>query len=231
MPRLTNAERKAQTRAELIASARRVFLERGFHVATLDVIAAEAGYSKGAVYSNFASKEALFLAILDEHFRQRLGVFERAALGAQTMQQGIAVVARAIAADDRSEPRWAPLLLEFWAHASRDELLRQKVEHSRAHYIEAIGASMERLAAAQGIRFTVPLRDLVRGGVALIRGISLERRLQPGSVPDELFEQMVMAYVTGFVRRTEQAQSGAGGNHEPKPRSARATGRAGGTRR
>src|SRR5204862_4334863 len=68
LPRLTQAERKQRTRAELVSTARNAFLERGFHGASLDEIAEEAGYSKGAVYSNFAGKDDLFLAVLDAQF-------------------------------------------------------------------------------------------------------------------------------------------------------------------
>ncbi len=57
-------ERKEETRAELIAAAGKVFAERGFHGASLDQIAAEAGYTTGAIYANFAGKEDLFLAVL-----------------------------------------------------------------------------------------------------------------------------------------------------------------------
>jgi AcrR family transcriptional regulator len=230
MQRLTHAERKAQTRAELLASARTVFLERGFHVATLDEIASAAGYSKGAVYSNFESKEALFLVILADHFQQRLAVFVNATATATTVEQGIRMVARGIAAADRSEPHWAALLLEFWSHASRDEALRQRVAVSREQYINAIAQSLEQLVAGHGVQFAIPTADLVRGGVALVRGMSLERRLQPGSIPDALFEQMVMAYLAGFTRRTEQTPEIEGGNHERNPRSTRVSGRGGRTR-
>jgi len=65
--RLTRAERSAQTRAELMASARQLFLRRGFHASSLELVAQEAGFTIGAVYSRFGSKADLFLAILDEH--------------------------------------------------------------------------------------------------------------------------------------------------------------------
>ena len=68
MTRLTRAERKEQTRADLVAAARRVFGRQGFHAATLDDIADEAGDSKGAVYSNFEGKDELFLAVLDARY-------------------------------------------------------------------------------------------------------------------------------------------------------------------
>ena len=65
---MTRDERKERTRTDLLVSARRVFLERGFHRASLDEIALEAGYTKGAVYSNFADKDALFLAVLEHTY-------------------------------------------------------------------------------------------------------------------------------------------------------------------
>ena len=75
--RLTRDERKARTREGLIAQAHRVFLRRGFQAATLEEIAAEAGVTKGAVYSNFESKADLFMAVLDGRTRDRLAVYER----------------------------------------------------------------------------------------------------------------------------------------------------------
>src|SRR4029450_8426824 len=65
--RLTRAEKSAQTRAQLMASARQLFLRRGFHAASPELVAEEAGFTIGAVYSRFGSKADLFLAILDEH--------------------------------------------------------------------------------------------------------------------------------------------------------------------
>src|SRR5436853_4591753 len=69
--RLLRAERKERTKAELVEAARAVFLRRGFHAASLDEIAEEAGYTKGAVYSNFDGKDDLFLAVFEDHFRRR----------------------------------------------------------------------------------------------------------------------------------------------------------------
>src|SRR4030095_10992252 len=68
--RLTRAERSARTRAELMASARQLFLRRGFHAASLEQVPEEPGFTIGAVYSRFGSKADLFLAILDDHIDQ-----------------------------------------------------------------------------------------------------------------------------------------------------------------
>ena len=69
--RLLRSERKEQTKGDLVEAARAVFLRRGFNGASLDEIAEEAGYTKGAVYSNFDGKDWLFLAVLEDQFRRR----------------------------------------------------------------------------------------------------------------------------------------------------------------
>src|SRR3954466_1955281 len=65
-PRITRSERRAQTRAALLDAAARVFVERGFAGTSVEAIAADAGYTRGAFYSNFATKEELFVALLQE---------------------------------------------------------------------------------------------------------------------------------------------------------------------
>jgi AcrR family transcriptional regulator len=68
VPRMTRAESQAQTRAQLVKTARQLFFEDGYHPTSLEKVADAAGFSKGAVYSNFDDKEALFLALVDEEF-------------------------------------------------------------------------------------------------------------------------------------------------------------------
>ena len=79
--RLTRAEKKAETRAALLRSATTVFAEQGMERASIDDVARHAGYTKGAFYANFASKEELFLALLDEHFAELLERLDRAVSG------------------------------------------------------------------------------------------------------------------------------------------------------
>lgn len=65
MARLTRAESQARTREQLIETAKQLFLRDGYSVTSLERVADEAGYSKGAVYSNFRNKDELCLAVLD----------------------------------------------------------------------------------------------------------------------------------------------------------------------
>ena len=70
-PRLTRAEQAGRNRALVLGAARRVFLARGYHGATLEQIADEAGFSKGVVFSKFRGKADLFLALLEDRIDVR----------------------------------------------------------------------------------------------------------------------------------------------------------------
>lgn len=74
--RLTRPESKARTREALLAAAQRVFAAEGYSRASLDQIAAEAGYTKGAVYAHFSSKEDLFLELLSDGLVRQVEVLE-----------------------------------------------------------------------------------------------------------------------------------------------------------
>ena len=89
----TRSDNKARTRADLLAAAREVFLARGFHAATLEEIAERAGYTKGAVYSNFEGKDDLFLALLAEHYGRRTEQYS-VALAADDISDVYRAVAR-----------------------------------------------------------------------------------------------------------------------------------------
>ena len=75
--RLTRAQQQAVTRERLLAAAEKVIARHGFGGASIDLIAAEAGYSKGAIYSNFESKEAIFLELLRSYMERDMSELDR----------------------------------------------------------------------------------------------------------------------------------------------------------
>ena len=99
------AERKERTKVELIDAARSVFLRRGFHGASLDEIAEEAGYTKGAVYSNFDGKDDLFLAILGDYFRLRAEAYVGIVFDHDDIEDSHRAVARFSALGGRGRAR------------------------------------------------------------------------------------------------------------------------------
>jgi AcrR family transcriptional regulator len=170
------------------------------HGASLDEIAERAGYSKGAVYSNFAGKDELFLAVLDAQFERRVRTLTGVALDEGRLEDAYRGVARSIVADDRAEPGWTPLLLEFWAHASRRDSLRAAVAERRERFFTVIAGLIDELGSRHGVEFAIPAKEVARGSNALARGIALDRLLNPDSVPGELFEEMHTAYVNGLTK-------------------------------
>ena len=86
---LTRADRQAQTRDELIAAADRLFTRTGFHATSVDAVADEAGYTKGAVYSNFESKEDLFFAVYERRVNAAVEEMRRRSRAAPTAYEGI----------------------------------------------------------------------------------------------------------------------------------------------
>lgn len=139
MKRRTQAERRADTRARLLASARRTFARDGYHATSLDRVSENAGCTKGAVYDHFGSKAGLFLALLDEQFAVRI---------AQAQQADREPPSEAMPFDRE----FALLFLEFVCAAGRDAKLRRRLARRlhelRSHTTARVGDPQ--LAAALG---------------------------------------------------------------------------------
>jgi AcrR family transcriptional regulator len=203
--RLTRVERKAQTRAELLEAARRVFLRRGFHGASLDEIAQEAGYTKGAVYSNFADKDGLFLALLDAHYTRRIDEYAGIMLEGDDLEEGFRAIARFMADADQRDPGWLPLLSEFTAHAARDDTLRRAYADTRETFLEAIAELISAMGERYGVGFRLSPLEMARTSSILARGFSAERQLDPDAVSKDFFVEAHTAFLQGLIVPTERS--------------------------
>jgi AcrR family transcriptional regulator len=202
-PRLSRAERQQQTRAELLAAAHRVFLRDGFHGASLTEIAEEAGYTFGAVYSNFQNKDDLFLAVMDGESQRRLPLHVDMLLDAPSLEEGLRASAREYAQYAQQHPNWTAVYVEFWTHAARRPELRRKVAERHERLLDTVTELLEEFARRWRFEFTIPVREVVRGSYALSRGMGLERLLGPQATPLAQFEEMFLAYAMGLIRRKE----------------------------
>jgi AcrR family transcriptional regulator len=198
---LTQAQRKQRTRAELVETARRIFLAHGFHGASLDEVAEAAGYSKGAVYSNFAGKAELFLAVLDAHFAERARSYAAVALDGRDLDESYRAVARFRLEAEEREPDWEPLLLEFWTYAARRRDLREAVSERRERFLDVIADLIGELASRHGVTYTIPVREVARGSAALLRGMVVERMLDPAASSTGVLAEMHAAYMKGLTKQ------------------------------
>lgn len=198
--RLTREQSKAATRANLLAGARRVFAARGFHGASVEEIAVEAGYSTGALYSNFDGKEALFLALMEDEVARnirevaavvgdRASMAERAQGGAE---QWMAIIER--------EPQLLLLFVEFWAYGVRDAQVRPQVAARFAEVREMITRLISDGAREFGLELLLPAEHLAVAIDALADGIARQKLADPGAVPDDLLGRVVALLFAGASR-------------------------------
>src|SRR5439155_24365479 len=110
-------EKQAQTRERLMHSAAKVFACRGLQQASIDEVAEDAGYTKGAFYANFKSKEELFLAMLDERFAKRIEDIEAVIAGEGSTAEKAKRAGEQFARNFRADPECERLLFEFSAYA------------------------------------------------------------------------------------------------------------------
>jgi len=162
-------EQRARTRRELLDAAARVFAEKGFHGASVDQVAEAAGYTKGAVYSNFTSKEELFLELLDEHIDQAITVLEELVLE-QAPERRAEVFAQEHGRIEVLDRDWFLLETEFLLYAARNEAVRDRVaaRQRRTHervtalarkHLDDLGIAEERLPASDLARVLMATAD------------------------------------------------------------------------
>jgi AcrR family transcriptional regulator len=178
-PKRSATERRTATRERLIDAATKVVARRGFHAATVDEIASEAGFSVGALYSNFAGKDDLFMAVFDGHLRW---YEERLAAAAETSDPGRAFTEWM---DSLTEDREQLLIfIEFWAYAVRKPKLRRTFAARLAEIRTAMAEAIEQRAEATGNELALPAETLALVLLAVGRGLGLEKLVDPDAVDD-----------------------------------------------
>lgn len=187
--RLRRGQQVERNREQLLAAARRVFLERGFHAATLDAIAEAAGFSKGVVYSQFDSKADLFLALLERRIEERAADNARVAARAASVAELLAAARRATAA----EPEWNLLLLEFRVHAARVPELNARYAALHERTTERLAAALRDAAHGRTARPDVTPEIMAAFVLACAVGNTLEAMVAPRTpARDELLGRMVV---------------------------------------
>lgn len=175
--RLTRTERAALTRRELLVAAERRFFRDGYHGTTLDDIADEAGYTKGAVYSTFKSKGGLFLALFDEIVDRRVEEIRQVLASHEDDDAKLAALADQPVDDARSQ--FLLLTIEFWVHAAREPALLD--EFSQRY--RRLRSKLAEIAPA-GAPFDEARWAIVT--LAVSNGLALERLIDPDGVPHDL---------------------------------------------
>jgi len=183
--RLSREESRRRTRARLLEAAAEVFARCGFHSASVDEVAEAAGFSKGAVYSNFGGKDDLFLALLDQRFEQDVPEWEHAY--SKRPQD-----ARREAIEDilTKEPRavdWTMLELEFFLYAMRSGEARENLAARYERVRESISTTLSRHYAELDVPPPAPPDVLAWLLPALAMGLQVQQGIEPEGSPTDLW--------------------------------------------
>jgi AcrR family transcriptional regulator len=199
-------ERKEETRAELIAAAAKMFAQRGFHGASIEQIAREAGFSTGAVYWHFSGKDDLFLAVFEDYATTRVGEFEEihARAGGELPQRARAYADQWMVRL-RRDPEFMVLTLEFLVHAWRNPPLREAFGHRTAFGRLALARILEDESQRQGYELPMPAEDLATVLRELGSGLGLAKLADRDSIPDALFGDFVELFFDLVTQRGADA--------------------------
>jgi AcrR family transcriptional regulator len=211
MPRLTRKEQQARTRQCLMHSAAKLFAQRGLQQASIDELAEDAGFTKGAFYANFKNKEELFLAMLDERFAERVQEIERV-IGSEASEAEKAVRAgEDFAAMLRADPEWQRLFFEFSTYAARDEDFRQELVTRYRWLQDRIATALHKKGDEMGLPEGVPLERVALMTCAMANGFALEKLLEGDAIPDDLYGTMLMIFFAGLHALAERGAVAAAG--------------------
>ncbi len=200
MARLRRAESRLRTKNQLLESAQQIFAKNGFQGASVDMIAEHAGYSKGAVYSNFESKEALFLALLEERMSEEIGelrtLLSRSG-SAEDIMQALEDKYRSL----EKQEIWCLLATEFQLQAGRNPEFAAPFAALYRNQRRAIAELLKVLAEKMGAPVPIHLDAIATSLIALTHGIALQRAADPRAVAAATAGRSLRLFLTASLNK------------------------------
>ena len=189
--RLSRMERREKTRQDLLNAAETCFVTRGFHATSVDDIAERAGYTKGAVYSNFASKEDLFFGVYQRRVDHVLTDVVPSLREAGSVRAFDWFATGTIQRRD-SDDGWLAVFFEFWAHVLRHPEFRNRFAAIHARILEALADAVRQLAEDRGLALSTDMTaiQVALAWNAMEVGLGLERLTQSRAVDAVLARRM-----------------------------------------
>jgi AcrR family transcriptional regulator len=202
---------RAQTRQELLDAAARVFARRGFHGASVEAVSEEAGFSTGALYSNFNGKEDLFLALWEERIRRRRRELRDVIERSGGPRAGLGPAAANVVEHMETERDWFLLYLEFLLHAARDRAFARRFAAVRDEGLAELADGVADGLQHAGLESSLEPTQLATAIRALSYGLALDRLVDERSSPDELLGRAL-----GLIFRGLQAEASTHAPDEPE---------------
>ncbi|GAB2561091.1 TetR/AcrR family transcriptional regulator [Kribbella endophytica] len=198
----TPKRRRSATRARLLEGALEVFAERGFHGASVEDICDRAGFTRGAFYSNFGSKDelvlALFEATTDRLLEQITALLPELANQPGTLLDAVLGLLDDAAPDQR---QWHLISTEFTLHALRSPEAADALIRQRTVFRQRLTELVEEITRTSELRLSVPADQFVRLVIAVHEGARAQSLLEPDVVPAGSLEHTFLPMVLDAVSR------------------------------
>ncbi len=206
--RLTRDARKQETRQRLLTAAAKVFAARGYRGATVDEIAEAAGYTKGAVYSNFTSKEEILLALLEDLARSWCAAIADAYSVEGDLQTRLRKGGETLTRLTEHESDWFLLLTEVWSESARSPKLRRRLgaiyQDARTKATDVISRQLAELR----LEPSLPPAEIATLFIALTDGFVLQKLVNPKRFRRGFLADGMGAFLSGLMRATSPDEGG-----------------------
>jgi AcrR family transcriptional regulator len=193
--------RREEVRRRLLEAAATVFAKRGYAGARLDEIAHTAGFTKGAVYSNFSGKHALLAELIEQHLRTQFSLSVEEIRSQDRPDRIIEDIADVYARSIVEDGTWTRLLVEIGQQAGHDAEVRQVYVGVRRALRDQLAERLEQACATLGYELVVPAEQVALTLQALRMGLSVEHGTDPEQVDAEHIARVFAATLRGLVKR------------------------------
>ena len=193
----TRRQKQAETRSSLLRSAAKLFCRHGLEGASVEDVSQDAGYTKGAFYSNFKSKEELFLVMLDEKFGRELERIDELLAGTGEPGDEARDAAADFASYIRSDPEWPRLYFEFVAYAARNDDFRQELATRHRALRGRLTEIYRRWSAGFPTEPPIPIEDIAAMTDFMGDGFILDKLVDP-DLDDDLYATMLAIFFRGL---------------------------------
>lgn len=205
-----SSESRGDSRARLLDAAAAVFAEKGFRAATVDEIVAAAELSKGTFYWNFAGKEELFLALLDERVDRPVSDLMDLTRTSPADRPTAAAVGAGLESLIAHEREALLLAHEYWLRAARDECVAERYRVRQAALRQLLAEALRSRHAKTGVPLGVPATSLATAFVALAEGLAGAALVDPDAVEPGLFGEILSLVYDGLEARARADEAGRG---------------------
>ncbi len=181
----------------MLEAAEAAFRRDGYHGASLERIAAEAGFTTGAIYSTFESKAGVMMALVAERAERRRAVWSEVFAATATAEDFVAEVSRQAAREGAAERDWWAAVIEFMTVIARDGELRARYAEIHEESLSALAASIGTWMQRLGEGMTISPERLAIVVNALGRGLGVEALVAPDAVSEDLIVEAQLTLLRG----------------------------------